>query len=169
MYPRSEVFNQSSRYSEAQPEQAKAKHRSRCSTSIHVKRRYCTSNRSSWLERGSFRVSRGVNVMTFGVLDNSQSTHFFFILALFRLNFKIALSSKTTGKRNHLVHFGYCHYVMKYLMRDMMNYHCLRVFRSRDRRIGKRSPGSSVCVVVVPCCAVFRSSAPSWRSFLFSD
>ena len=40
------------------------------------------------------------------------------------------------------MHFGqYYHYVIKYLMRDMMDYHCLRVFRSRDRRIGKHSPG----------------------------
>ena len=54
------------------------------------------------------------------------------------------ISSKTTGKRNHLVEFGYCHYVIKYLMRDMMNYHCLRVLRSRIRRIGKHSPGFSV-------------------------
>ena len=39
---------------------------------------------------------------------------------------------------------GYCHYVIKYLMRDMMNYYSLRVFRSRNRRIGKHSPGFSV-------------------------
>ena len=38
---------------------------------------------------------------------------------------KIALSSKSTGECSHLVHFGhYCHYVIKYLMRDMMDYHC---------------------------------------------
>ena len=41
--------------------------------------------------------------------------------------FDFGLSSKTTGKRNHLEHFCYCRYVIKYLMRDMMNYHCLRV------------------------------------------
>ena len=58
---------------------------------------------------------------------------------------KIALSSKTTGQCSHLVHFGYCHYVIKYLMRDMMNYYCLRVFRSRVKRIGKKnSPSFSV-------------------------
>ena len=32
------------------------------------------------------------------------------------------------------MHFGYCHFVIKYLMRDMMNYYCLRVFRSRVKR-----------------------------------
>ena len=54
---------------------------------------------------------------------------------------KIALSSKSSGEGSHLVHFGYCQFVIKYLMRDMMDYHCLRVFRSRDRMIGKHSPG----------------------------
>ena len=43
-----------------------------------------------------------------------------------------------------MVHFCYCHYVIKYLMRDMMNYHCLRVLRSHVRRIGKHSPGFSM-------------------------
>ena len=43
-----------------------------------------------------------------------------------------------------MVHFGYCHYVIKYLMCDMMNYHCLRVLRSRVRMIGKHLPGFSV-------------------------
>jgi len=58
--------------------------------------------------------------------------------------FDFGLSSKSAGERNHLVHFCYCHYVIKYLMRDMMEYHCPRIFRSRDRRIGKQSPGFSV-------------------------
>ena len=71
------------------------------------------------LERGSFPVSCGVNFLTFGFLYTSQSTLFIFDFG--RLQAKIALSSKTTGKRSHLVHFGYCHYVIKYLMRDMMN------------------------------------------------
>ena len=56
----------------------------------------------------------------------------------------LALSSKSTGERNQLVHFCYCHCVIKYLMRDVMDCHCLRLFRSRDRRIGKHSPGFSV-------------------------
>ena len=56
----------------------------------------------------------------------------------------IALSSKTTGKCSHLVQFVYCHYVIKYFMRDMMNYHCLKVFRSRVKRIGKHSPEFSM-------------------------
>ena len=56
---------------------------------------------------------------------------------------------------------GYCHYVIKYPMRDMMDCHCLRVFRSRDRRIGKHSPGFSVfrtkCMAVpMQSHAVFR-------------
>ena len=57
---------------------------------------------------------------------------------------KTAVSSKPTGECSHLVHFGYCHYVIKYLMRDIMNYHCSRVLRSRVRMIGKNSPGFSV-------------------------
>ena len=86
---------------------------------------------------------------------------------------KIALSSKTTGKRSHLVHFCYCYSVIKYLMRDMMDYHCLRVLRSRVRRIGKHSPGCSVfrtgCMAVPMLIrAVFRSRAASWRSFLLT-
>ena len=47
-------------------------------------------------------------------------------------------------ENSHLVHFGYCHYVTKYLMHDMMDYHCLRVFRSHNRRIGKHLPSFSV-------------------------
>ena len=52
---------------------------------------------------------------------------------------------QTTGKRNHLAHFGYFHYVIKYLMCDVMNYHCLRVFRSRDRQESTR-PDFPGCV-----------------------
>ena len=33
-------------------------------------------------------------------------------------------------------------------MRDMMNYHCLRVFRSRVKRIGKHSSGFSMFLFV---------------------
>ena len=51
------------------------------------------------------------------------------------------------------MHFGYCHYIIKYLMREMMDYHCLRVFRSRDRRIGKYSPGFSVFRTGVHGCS----------------
>ena len=72
---------------------------------------------------------------------------------------KIALSSKTTGKRSHLVHFGYCHYVIKYLMRDMMNYHYLRLFRSRVRTIGKHSPGFSAFPTRVHGCTQLYSIA----------
>ena len=43
-------------------------------------------------------------------------------------------------KRNYLVPFGYCRCVIKYFMSDMMNYYCLRVFRSRVRSIGKHLP-----------------------------
>ena len=76
--------------------------------------------------------------MTSGFLYTSKSTFSFFISAF---GSKIALSSKSAAERSHLVHFGCCHYVIKYFMRDMMDYHCLRIFRSRDRRIGKHSPG----------------------------
>ena len=74
-------------------------------------------------------------------------------------------------KRNHLVPFGYCHYVIKYLKSDMMNYYCLRVFRSRVRSIGKHSPGflcsELECMAAVPTlsCAMFRSRSQSGRFF----
>ena len=47
---------------------------------------------------------------------------------------------------------------------------CLRLFRSRDRRIGKHSPGFSVfrTEFLMLSRAVFRSRAPSWRSFLLT-
>ena len=82
-----------------------------------------------------------VNLMTSGFLYTSQSAFSFLISAVCRQN---PLSSKSTAQRSHLVHFGYCHYVIEYLMRDMMDYHCLRVVRSRDRGIGKHLPGFSV-------------------------
>ena len=44
-----------------------------------------------------------------------------------------------TEEHSHLVHFCYCRYVIKYLMHDMMKYHCLRVLRSHVRRLGKDS------------------------------
>ena len=66
---------------------------------------------------------------------------------------KIALYSKATGQCSHLVHFGSCHYVIKYLMRDMMNHHCLRVFRSCVKRIGKHSPGFSMFRTRVHGCS----------------
>ena len=81
---------------------------------------------------------------------------------------KIALSSKTTGKRIFVIVT-----IIKYLMRDMMDYHCLRVLRSRVRRIGKHSPCFSVFRTRVHGCstlsrAVFRPRAPSWRSFFLA-
>ena len=45
------------------------------------------------------------------------------------------------------------HYVIKYLMRDMINYHRLRVLRSHVRRIGKHSPGFSVFRTRVHVCS----------------
>ena len=51
------------------------------------------------------------------------------------------------------MHFGSCHNVIKYLMRDMMNYHCLRAFRSRVKRIGKHSPGFSMFRTRVRGCS----------------
>ena len=70
-----------------------------------------------------------------------------FILDFERLQ---AFFSETTGKRNHLVHFSCCQFVIKYRMRDMMNYHCLKVFGTRIRRIGKHSPVFSVFRTRVP-------------------
>ena len=52
-----------------------------------------------------------------------------------------------------MVHFGYCHYVIKYIISDMMGYHCLRVVRSRDRRIEKHSPSFSVFRTRVHGCS----------------
>ena len=105
------------------------------------------------------------------VFCTPQNQHFHFSFRHFAS--KIAISSKSAGERSHLVHFGYCRYVIKYLTRDMMDYHCLRVFRSRDRRIGKHSPGFSVFRTIVYGCSdpepsVFRSRTPSWRSFLLT-
>ena len=64
------------------------------------------------------------------------------------------------------MHFGYCHFVIKYLMRDMMNYYCLRVFRSRLKKIGKHSPGFSTfrtehvvsCSDAELCCVPIQST-----------
>ena len=90
-----------------------------------------------------------------------------FIFDFGRLHFL----KKTTGQCSHLVHFDFCHYVIEYLMRDMMNYHRLRVFRRRIKRIGKHSPGY-IYISIPECmavpmlsCAVFRSRAPSGGFF----
>ena len=45
---------------------------------------------------------------------------------------------------------GLHHYVIKYLMRDMINYHCLR---SHVRMIGKHWPGFSVFRARVHGCS----------------
>ena len=78
---------------------------------------------------------------------------------------KIALSWKTTGQCSHLVHFGSWHYAIKYIMRDMMKYHCLRVFRRRVKRIGKHSTGFSMfrtrehgCSDAELCCVPIQST-----------
>ena len=93
-----------------------------------------------------------------------HNQHLYFLFRLFAG--KIALSSKTTGQSSHLMHFGSCHYVIKYLMRDMMKYHCLRVFRRRVKRIIKHSPdflcSEPECMAVpMLSCAVFRSRTQS--------
>ena len=90
-------------------------------------------------------MSCGVNFMTFNFLYTSQSTFSFLISAVCRQN---CTFFKNDRKISHLVQFAYCHYVIKYFMRDMMNYHCLRVFRSRGKRIGKHSPGFSMFLFV---------------------
>ena len=43
--------------------------------------------------------------------------------------------------------------LLKYFMRDMMNYHCLRVFRRRVKRIIKHSPGFSMFRTGVHGCS----------------
>ena len=55
--------------------------------------------------------------------------------------------------------------VIEYLMRDMMNYYCLRVFRSRLKKIGKHSPGFSMfrtrvhgCSDAELCCVPIQST-----------
>ena len=90
--PRSEVFSQSSRYSEAQPEQAEAKRRTRQTTPIYVKCRYCTSNRSSWLERRSIPMSCGVNVLTFAFFVHLTINIFIFYFS--RLQVKLHFLQK---------------------------------------------------------------------------
>ena len=73
----------------------------------------------------------------------------------------LANEAKLATKVNLLLLlFAYCHYVIKYFMRDMMNYHCLRVFRSRVKRIGK--PCECMAVPMLSC-AVFRFRAPLGR------
>ena len=57
------------------------------------------------------------------------------------------------NRKENATTVGYCHYVIKYLMRDMMNYYSLRVFRSRDKRIGKHLPGFSVFRTRVHGCS----------------
>ena len=119
-------------------------------------------------ETFSHAVSCGVYFLTFGFLYTSQSTFSFLISAVCRQN--------CTFFYSHLVHFGYCHYVIKYLMRDMMHYHCLRVFRSRVRRIWKQWLLQFFCVPIQSawlfrCSGAVPCSDPehlSWRSFLFT-
>ena len=65
-------------------------------------------------------ASCGVHFLTFGLYTLPINI---LIFDFDPFAVKIALSSKTTRKCSHLVHFGYCHSVIKYLMRDMTNYH----------------------------------------------
>ena len=123
---------------------------------------YCTSNRSSWLEQGSVPVSCGVNLMTFGFLNTSQSTFSVLILALCRQN---CTFFKNDRKTQSFGAFWLLSLWYKYLLRDMMNYHCLRVVTSRVRRIEKHSPGFSVfrtrvhgCSYAEPCRVPIQST-----------
>ena len=68
----------------------------RVTTLIYGKCRYCTSNRSAWMERGSFPVSCGVNCMTSGFLYTSQSTFSFLISAFCRSNFTFFKNDRKT-------------------------------------------------------------------------
>ena len=108
-------------------------------------------------------ASCGVNFLTFGFCTpHNQHFHFWFR----PFAGKIALSSKTTGKCSHLVHFGYCHSVIKHLMRNMMNYHCLRVFRSRVKRQENTRP---VFICSEPECMAVPCSDPEHRRSSMRD
>ena len=90
------------------------------------------------------------------ILDISFLVHITIDILIFyfgRFAGKMTLSSKTTGKCSHLMHFGYFHSAIKYLMRNMMNYHCLRVFISRVKWIGKHSPSFSMFRTRVHGCS----------------
>ena len=102
-----------------------------------------------------FRVLSGINFMTSGFLINIFKVIFDFGLLQAKLHF---LQNRQENAVTDLVHFGYCHYVIKYLMRDMMNYYRLRVFRSRVKRIGKHSPGFSMFRTRVLCCVPIQST-----------
>ena len=102
---------------------------------------------------GTKKLSRVLRCKHFDILVSCtpHNQHFHFWIRLFAG--KIALSSKTTGQCSHLVHFGSCHNAIEYLMRDMMNYHCLWVFRRRVKRIGKHSPDFSMFRTRVHGCS----------------
>ena len=59
-------------------------------------------------------MSCSVNFLTFGFLNTINILIFNFELLQAKLHFL------KTGKRSHLVHFGYYHDVIKYLMSDIM-------------------------------------------------
>ena len=108
----------------------------------------------------------------FGFLYTSHSTFSLLISAVSNAD-EIAVFKKT-GKCSHFVQFSYCQYVLKYFTRDMMNYHCLRVFRSRVKRLGKHSPGFSMfrtrvhgCSDAELCCVPIQSIV--WAIFLLSS
>ena len=62
----------------------------------------------------------------FGPFADNISLFFFFL-------------KRVEGGFNHMVRFGYCQLVFKYLMSNVMKLYCLRVFRGDVRRTGKRS------------------------------
>ena len=118
---------------------------------------------------GNFSVSCSVNFMTSGFLYTSQSTFSFFISALCRENCTFFKNDRKMHSFGAFWLLSLCYYVIKYLMRDMMNYHCLRVLRSRVRRIGIFLCSEPECMAIpMLSWAVFRSRAPSLRFFFLA-
>ena len=67
---------------------------------------------------GTGKLSR---VLWCKFLDIWFLEHFTINILIFNFELLLAkLHFLKTGKRSHLVHFGYYHYVIKYLMNDIM-------------------------------------------------
>ena len=73
-----------------------------------------------------------------------------FILDFERLQTKLHFPQKRQENATTWCILAVGHFVIKYLMCDMMNYHFLKVFGTRVRRIGKHSPVFSVFRTRVP-------------------
>ena len=109
VYPRSEVFSRSFPLQRGPAGAGRSKTSNQVNTSIYVKCSYCTSNRSSWLERKSFSVSCGVNVLTFGFLYTSQSTFSFLISVVCRQNCTFFKNDRTMQSLGALWFLSLCY------------------------------------------------------------